>query len=788
MRLYHKLHRRQNAGQRPTLIRNCGQRIAKIIKKNPSTHREIFEEIFQTRRMAEDFHGLEVSIVGKTRLPNGAEGYLIEHPWFSPKGSKRRRQIAVGVCSARRAREIGTVPVKELSSLHSYKRPEGALMEEVEEFCCLGEAPEKPRPGQRYKNGILLCAGRPYGGEVAIGVGRRPDVDKTLQELYKELEKLSDKELGLLDTELGRGRTRPGPITKAREKFMASDPLSAESPKLKKRWEDLRARLFDIQSRKKRVQEEIRKSTVQRPEAVKHGKRGGGGYARALTGQGPLHEEYILAGGGATTGRALAFRYGEEEAARLGAQEREFREEHLLKTGGMLRRMGKGKRIPFNERFLFEDTPIIGVIWEKGAIDPLTGLQVGDKSKLKWQIFDGAGKLIDEGLASKRTDAARVMKLAIRRATSSGKVGPGKIEARTIQESIITQRSAPSLVLGEHLIAQFIPQEKVRITKADYAGANFRDIMHWGIPSPYGLVEFFRDRGGYHVTLKLPSGQKHSATTLFKHMDEAVEYSMIMMQNLTDINKWLVEEGPRWSEPREKRVRRRRNPGKYKAIRNPDLYETMKDLLAPPFVSRPKRKRESITATGVPKVGQHFRKIAQKLYGKEAFDFGFTFGVLRGIDTCGLKDVTERRRIRRYIEQQVIDAVHSLSVEAPKRREENPRKPKWKPNWNPKKNPDPIEALKDIVAPPFITRAKRKQQSITVAELPDLKEHFVQLAWSLNGQAAYDFGFVFGVLRGIDTCGLMRVGERRRIRRRIEQELMDAAYGLAVEVPGSGRE
>jgi hypothetical protein len=279
-------------------------------------------------------------------------------------------------------------------------------------------------------------------------------------------------------------------------------------------------------------------------------------------------------------------------------------------------------------------------------------------------------------------------------------------------------------------------------------------------------------------------------------MQKAVEYAMMMMQDLTGIKKWTVEEGPGWSGEGGKKGRtkqRVRNPrGKLRLKGNPDLFESMKDILAPPFITRPKRRTVGIAAPAVPRVAHHFRDIARDLGGKEGFDFGFTFGLLRGIDTCGLRDLAERRRIRRFIEQQVMDAVHSLTVEAPARREGNPGRKKkarkktlrWR-SWNPKKNPDPIEAIRDVIAPQFAMRAKRKREPITVAELPDLKQHFIGLAWSLEGQDAYDFGFVFGVLRGIDTCGLMRVGERNRIRMRVEQEVMDAVHGLSTEVPGA---
>jgi hypothetical protein len=848
MRLYHKLHKNPCKSKRATLIRNVGKRVTKMMRRsNPGkpkasafqrsgqSARAIFEEIFTTTRLAEDFHGLEVTVIGKKKMPGGGDGYLIEHPWFPPAGTKRLRRIIVRVCSKGRARDIGAVSVTKLQDIGRKKRPlfgdsedfatEGILIEEVSEYCCLAEKPETPDPGKSYETGILLCAGRRIPGEVAVGIGKYPELDT--RNLYRELETLTNQELALLDVELGPGRSRPGPVSKAKKAYVESSPLSEDAPRLEREYRQLESKLGDIRGRKKKVEEEIRRSEVSRPRPVKEGSRKLGGRGLRLHGR-KLHEEEFLAGGGESTPRGLSYRYGEAEAERLGGQEREFREEILMKTGGMLRRMGKGKRLPLNERFLIEDTPLIAVIWDGRVVDPLTGSGVGKRNQYTWVVYDGAGNVVNSGGVKKsasgggKSSAARRIKDVVKE-TMAG-VGAergtaaaarrGGYEARTIQEALITKRSPPSLAFGEHLIVQFVPQEKGRATKADIgkrSKSDFRDIMRWGLPSLDGLVEFYREApkgsrgplgasepGGYHVILKFPSGEKHTASRIFNNMGEAVEYAMYMMQEYTGINKWLVEEGARWSDRREKRPRRsrQRNPrGRLRPTRNPDLFETMKDILAPPFVSRPKRRREGITATGVPKVGRHFRDIASRLYGKEGFDFGFTFGVLRGIDTCGIKDVAERRRIRRYIEQQVIDAVYSLSVEAPARREGNPGRKKaakkairWKSGWNPKKNPDPVEAFKDIVAPPFITRAKRKRESISVSELPDLKQHFIELAWSLNGQAAYDFGFVFGVLRGIDTCGLMKVGERRRIRRRVEQELMDAAYGLSVEAPGATEE
>jgi len=873
MRIYHKLHKNPCQSKRAKLIRNISKRVTKMVRRNPSwkpaktsgfrsrgeSPRSIFEEIFSYKQALEDFHGLEVVVVGKAQLPGGGVGYTVEHPWFPPNEKNRKKQIDVGVCGPKKAREIGAVSVTKLATIGRLKKPsfaevrepeeweevddeieegeegeekkiekvkvkEGILIEEVESFCCLAEKPELRR-GRSYEPGVLLCTGKQRHEEVRIGVGKRPE--DVLRDLHREMEGLTTQELALIDVELGGGRKRPGRVSKAKQAYIESDPLSLEGPELEKEFRSLQSRLSDIQTRKRKLEKEIETSERIRPKPAsgtslsigrrkRRKKMGGEGDSRTRAEIAAEEEKlrsdrekYGYRPTRLVSAGALEFRYGKEEAERLAAQEREFKEEYLMATGGKLRRLGKGKAIPLNERFLIEDTPLIGVIWDEVALDSLTGKTMGKKGRFTWSVYDGVGNILDSGTVKRgksgagKSTAARDLKGAVRKAMGGASSGDREIrgaEAATIQEALLTGRPPPPLTLGEHLLVRFIPRDKIRVTKdvVKRSGTELKDIMRWGFPTTFGLVEFSRSRDGYHVTMKKPSGEKITASILFKNMEKAVEYAMVMMSELTGIKKWLIEEGPGWSGAgSDGRTRQRvRNPrGKLRLKRNPDLFESMKDILAPPFITRPKRKRASISATAVPKVGHHFRDIAKSLYGKEGFDFGFTFGVLRGIDTCGIKDVAERRRIRRYIEQQVIDAVYSLAVEAPSRREGNPGRKKapkktirWASGWDPKKNPDPIEALKDIVAPPFITRAKRKRESISVPELPDLKQHFIELAWSLNGQAAYDFGFVFGVLRGIDTCGLMNVGERRRIRRRIEQELMDAAYGLSVEAPGSREE
>jgi len=926
MRIYHKLHKNPCKSKRAKLIRNIGKKAVGAIRRRPnpkwkpakvsgfrarvegpgnlgfrrSAARRAFEDIFSYQQSLGDFHGLEVTVVGKVpkdRDIPGPEMWIIGHPWFPPDEKTRRREIHVSVCGAKKAREIGAVSVTKLSAIGRMKAPsfaavedplewedeeeedekeaavrefkrtrgiknpreeeeeeedededdgkwvekvkvkEGILIEDVGTFCCLGEKPAPPGGGKGYKTGILLCTGKQRKEAVRIGIGSRPE--DVIRDLYSELEALTTQELALIDVpSFGRGtRPRPGVASKVRQAYLDSDPFSPEAPELLKKHQETQAKLHDIQGRKRKLKEEIAASEVVRVKPVAGTSLGLGKSkrikARKLDRKGKTAEEILdeeeeiekelkeakkkaqedRAKYGYRPTRlvsqgALQYRYGGDRAEKLAADEKDFKREYLMLTGGKLLRLGKGKKIPLNKRFLIGDTPLIGVIWDEVSLDRLTGIAMGKKGKYTWSLYDGAGNILNSGLV-KRTRSGQGVSEAARQIKSlAAKVvagGPGARELRgsevgSIQEAITTDRPPPPLSIGEHLLVQFIPREQIRVTKATtkHTGTELKDIMRWGFPTTYGLVEFSRNRDGYHVTMKKPSGEKITASVVFKNMQKAVEYAMVMMQDLTGIKKWSVEEGPSWSGGgKGGRTRQRvRNPrGKLRLKRNPDLFETMKDILAPPFITRPKRRQEAVSASAIPEVGHHFRNIAKNLYGKEGFDFGFTFGVLRGIDTCGIKDLAERRRIRRYIEQQVMDAVYSLAVEAPARREGNPGRKKarkktirWSSGWDPKKNPDPIEALKDIVAPPFITRAKRKRESISVPELPDLKQHFIELAWKLHGQAAYDFGFVFGVLRGIDTCGLMKVGERRRIRRRIEQELMDAAYGLSVEVPGTREE
>jgi len=771
MRLYHKLHKNPCPSKRAGLIRNIGKRVQGIIRKNPSTHRKIFEEIFAYKQELEGFHGLEVGVIGRSQTLDGGAGYLIEHPWF-PANKKGEKRIAVRVCGRKKAAEIGAVSVNRLRSTLSKEAPVEYLIEEVVEFCCLAEEPQTPAPGNKYESGVLLCTGKGRHEGTRIGIGGRPE--DTFVDLNKELMKLTTQELALLDVELGPGRVRPGPISKARKEFLESDPLGSQAPELERKWKGLSSRLFDIQSKKGKIEEELRRASVSRPLAVKEGSRKLGGRGLRLHGR-ALHEEEFLAGGGESTARGLAFRYGEEEAEKLGKVEREFKEDILMKTGGRLRRIGGGAKIPLNQRFIVGDSPLVGVIWDERVVDPLTGSAVGKRGEFLWQIYDKTGSMITSGVVKKsesgggRSRAASLISQKssdimseTKRKRGSFKAAPiSGYEASTIQEAIISKKTAPSLVLGEHLIAQFVPQDKL-MKKGRGGNADWRDIMQWGFPTPYGLVEFHRDLSGYHVTLKLPSGTKHMATAIFDNMDDAVDYSMIMMQELTGIGKWLVTDGPRWSEkPARGRSRRLENPTK-----NPSLME----LLAPPFLLRPKRKRVAVKPGEVKfDTEKRMEQLIRSSHGKDAFDLGFVFGVLRGIDTCGMTRVVERRRIRRHVEQQVLDAVYALAVEAPS--QGNPKK-------NPKKNPEEfVEMAKDILTPPGLDRPKRKRKPVTVHELPDLKGHFTDLAWALDGQAGFDFGFVFGVLRGIDTCGMANLLDRRRVRRELEGSVIGMLGG-----------
>lgn len=741
MRIYHKFHKNPEGSKRATLIRNIGNRVEKMLRKNPATHKEIFEEIFRYRAKAEGFHGLEVEVVGKTKLRSGGSGYVISHPWFPAKTGHR---LKVRVCSTRYAKEIGIVSVKPLSSISRFRKPklnseEGTMQQQIGEFCCLTEEPETPLPGQKYGNAILICGER-RTEPTRIGVGKYPELAEPIQEIYHRLEVLDRKELELLDK-----------VSKAREAYLAEPMTSRRSEELKKELEKLRTELFTIQGKKKETKEKISRRGVTRPEAFR-GKHT------------------------ATTKKGLEYRYGGEEAERLAGEERAFREEFLMKTGGKLRHMGRGRGVPINERFTVEDTPLIGVIWDEVVVDPLRGYSVGKKGLFTWEVFDSAGKLIQSGTVKKtgagggKARAAQLIKSITEQTMKStgsqrGTVraaSPGTYEAATIQESIISKRPAPSLEFGEHLIAQFIPQEKIKVTKRGRT-SDWRDVMRWGLPTPYGLAEFYRDMTGYHVTLKFPSGVKHRSMSILSNMTDAVEYAILMMKDFTGIKKWAVEEGPRWTDPRARgRASRsaRRNPGYGELYENPSIME----ILAPPFLLRPKRKRAPFKVSEIDfekKAKERFEFLRDYLPPKEAFDFGFMFGVLRGIDTCGVVRVAERRRIRREVEQQVLDAVYELATKAPR---SNPGE-------------EVVEMFKDIVAPPGISRPKRAKRPVTVEELPDLKPYFLRMAEEFSGEEGFDFGFVFGVLRGIDTCGMTNLFERRRIRRTIEQSIMGMIPG-----------
>ena len=821
MRLYHKLHRNPCKTDRAMKIRNIGKRVDKMLRKNPTTHREVFEEIFGYRRRAEDFHGLEVRVIGKSTMPDGGVGYIIEHPWIPVQARTRKKQITVRVCTPRRAKQIGAVSVMPLRGIGRKEKPKAVISEEIEDFCCLDKEPETPKPGKKYANRILLCMGERRTAPTAIARGRRPEVGESIAELYRELSTLSDRELDAIDK-----------MTKAKEAYMRASPTSPQQGRLKREYDTARSELFAIQGRKEETKKKISRQVVTRPEPVRVGGLLGG---RAVGMRGrTLSEAAELAGGGPKTRRGLAFRYGEEEAARLAAEERAMREAITMRTAGKAGRLV----VNLNERFSVPGTPFIGVVWDKKAFDKFRGVQVGHPTKYRWELFDGAGRLIKRDVASSKSAAVRrikeeaaeaiapievkgletrtlpfpgrkdkfrwevidrtgktldigitegpgAKKRAQERAAQrkkelaeAGQLPRGGYEAATIREAVMTGRAAPSLALGEKKIVQLIPETGPRIPESELrkrARADLQDILRWGLPSAQGLIEFRRDRKGYWATIKTPAGVKYEDAGPFGNMDQAVKQAISTMERLTKRRDWSVLENPkREKNPPKKRRRKKRNLKK-----NP-LLEDVQNILAIPFVGRPKRKRVPITAEQVPGVQARIEELAWQLDGKTAYDFGFTAGVLRGIDTCGITKVVERRRIRREVEQQMLDALYGLTVTAPG--SENPRKRKRR-KTKPKKNPL-LEDVQDILAVPFVGRAKRKRVPITASQVPEMKTHIENLAWQLDGKTAYDFGFTAGVLRGIDTCGITKVAQRRKIRREVEQQMIDALTGLSVRAPG----
>lgn len=829
MRLYHKLHQNPNPGKRATLIRNIGKHAVGMLRQNPKkppkasefrrrpySPKAIFEEVFAYSQRAQAFHGLEVRVIGKAKTETGGSGYLVEHPWipFSEKKEKRRTQAVVGVCSKRKAEEIGSVSTISLSKIGLIAKPSRIpSVIVIGESCCLAEKPELPKPGEKYKNGILLCGDR-RSDVTRIRKKGEPESERdfgaTIQDLYQRLESLSDKELALIDKRLLTGGVvRKGSVSKARDAYMSADPLSDDVDELKREYEALESELGQIRRRKGATEKEIKKRKTVRPEVVeersqvrmKPWEREVAGPRTSLAigiSKEPkaLHEEYELAGGGAKSPRALGYRYGEEEAERL-AGAGSLEEEYRLEMGG--RPESTRMHSVLNERVVIPGTPFTGIIWAPGtlgtaplaakAMDPITGKVVGHPEKFKWQLFDRNGDEIATGLSKEHARAGQAMRQAANKAMEG--LGPEttRVGTGSFRDAILKKRPPPELGMGEHRIVLFFPRIGYAVDEfsraeikemAKYTASDLREIIRWGLPTQYGAVEFYRNMDGFFAVVKAPEGNKTANKVGFADTKKALGFALKAMKGYTGTDNFEIEDGPVWtqkpSKGRDVTRRRYRNPKGKRRRKNPDLLDTVKDYLPVPFVSRPERKKEAVTVSEIPKFQHHIESIVGNLHGKAAYDFGFTFGVLRGIDTCGITKLIERRKIRRHIEQQMMDAVYSLGV-APTASTGNPKKRR-------RKNPEFLDRVKDVLAVPLVSRARRQRSSIQATEIPAFGEHIEDLAYRLNGKEAYDFGFTFGVLRGIDTCGITKLFERRKIRRRLAQEAMNAIQSLSLGAPG----
>lgn len=82
-----------------------------------------------------------------------------------------------------------------------------------------------------------------------------------------------------------------------------------------------------------------------------------------------------------------------------------------------------------------------------------------------------------------------------------------------------------------------------------------------------------------------------------------------------------------------------------KAMGNPSSMKRLENGARKYFrQSNPKRKREEASAEDI----QGFAGLVQIPYdNEEAFKYGLYFGIIRGIDTCGVQNYFERRKIRK---------------------------------------------------------------------------------------------------------------------------------------------
>lgn len=86
---------------------------------------------------------------------------------------------------------------------------------------------------------------------------------------------------------------------------------------------------------------------------------------------------------------------------------------------------------------------------------------------------------------------------------------------------------------------------------------------------------------------------------------------------------------------------------------------------------------------------------------------------------------------------------------------------------------------------------RKKNPSPTVeregAELGDIKEVAGMVGIPDDPNDAYRYGFYFGIIRGIDTCGVQNYFKRRKIRNEFQQRVFDAAMETSARVAGVGR-
>jgi hypothetical protein len=110
-------------------------------------------------------------------------------------------------------------------------------------------------------------------------------------------------------------------------------------------------------------------------------------------------------------------------------------------------------------------------------------------------------------------------------------------------------------------------------------------------------------------------------------------------------------------------------------------------------------------------------------------------------------------------------------------------------------NPTKIRRMKNSADRYFKknpTKSKRKRNPTSVkmgrvkGAAGDIKSLASLYSIPADPREAYKLGFYFGIIRGIDTCGVQNYFERKRIRQKFGEKLVSGAFEVASKAAGVG--